>query len=130
MGGVNEDSSHLGIYSLHTCHSLGLIDPLEGGIALIAAGAIYLVASLIAAKAPPRYLWIPYVIAVVIGVVVLVLATLNLDSGEREGGLWIFVMTLLWLYRVAVLVTFVGSIIYAIRSALRAVKRDKESISG
>lgn len=102
---------------------LGLIDPLEGGIALSVAGVIYLAASVIAAKAPPRYVWIPYVIAMVIGALALVLAILDLNDFQRDGPLWVFVRALLWLYRVAVLVTLVGSVVFAIKSLLALIRK-------
>lgn len=98
---------------------LGLIDPLEGGIALILAALIYALAFLLAGKGPKKYLWIPYLIAVVVGGVVLLFAMFGVDRVNGEG-LPGPVIVGLWIYRVAVLLTLAGSLTTAILSFRKA----------
>lgn len=87
---------------------LGLIDPLEGGLGLIAATAIYAVAFFLLRKAPPKILWIPFLVALIVGLVTLGLAILDLD---RAGPLPPPILIGLWGYRLAVLAALVGGVI-------------------
>jgi len=63
---------------------VGLIDPLEGGIALILAGFVYLVAFLVGGRKPTKFLWISYLSAIVIGAIVAALNTAILSFRKRE----------------------------------------------
>lgn len=53
---------------------LGLIDPLEGGLALLAAVVAYAVAGWLLREWPPRYLWTWFVATLVVGVGTLAVA--------------------------------------------------------
>jgi hypothetical protein len=98
---------------------VGLIDPLEGGIALLIAGFIYLLAFLVAGKGPRKYLWIPYVASVVIGVAVLLLAMFGVERVDNEALPGPIVVGV-WIYRIAVLATLAGSLSTAILSFRKA----------
>ena len=94
---------------------LGVIDPLEGGLALIAALLVYMVAFLLAGHGPSKVLWIPFVCAVAIGVLVLVLAIFGPDRVGAQGP---FIPLLIgnWVYRAAVIATLVGAVIPAVNA--------------
>jgi len=94
---------------------LGLIDPLEGGLALIGALIIYIAGFLLANRLPAKILWIPFVVAAVLGLVVLLFAIFGLDRVDGEGQMPPLIIGLM-IYRAAVLATVVGSVITAIRS--------------
>ncbi len=94
---------------------LGLIDPLEGGLALLLAGAIYLAAFLLAGYGPKRVLWVPYLASILIGTVVLVLAIFGFDRVDNEPSL-IPLAVGNWIYRFAVVSTLVGGVITAVQS--------------
>lgn len=94
---------------------LGLIDPLEGGLALIAASLVYLVAFLVAGRGPNKILWIPFVSAVGIGLVVLGLAIFGMDRVDNQPQL-IPLSLGNWIYRAAVLVTLAGAVFTVINS--------------
>lgn len=98
---------------------LGLIDPLEGGIALLLAALIYALAFFLAGKGPKKYLWVPYLIAAIVGGAVLLFAMFGVDRVNGEG-LPGPVIVGLWIYRVAVLLTLAGSLTTAILSFRKA----------
>lgn len=95
---------------------LGLIDPLEGGIALLIAIVIYAVGFSVAKEKPSKWLWIPLVTTIVIGAVTLVAAILQLEFSQEPTGLPGPVIFGLWAYRAAGLVTLIGSIITVVKS--------------
>lgn len=101
---------------------LGLIDPLEGGIALIAAMVIYVVAFVLAGHRPPGMLWIPFVVAIVVGALTLWFAIANLEFTSTPEPLNLPVRIGIWVYRAAVALTLVGGIRVAWRmgTALRS----------
>lgn len=101
---------------------VGLIDPLEGGISLLLAGVIYLIAFLLAGHGPRKYLWVPYLAAVIIGAIVLVLAIFGVDRVDSPDAGMGPVVIGNWIYRVAVLITLTGAITAAILS-FRARKK-------
>lgn len=97
----------------------GLIDPLEGGLALLLALAIYIVTFLIGGTRPKKYLWIPFVTSLGIGAVVLAAAIYLYDRvGEPEN----FPFGLLAgniIYALSVMVTIGGAILSAIQAFRR-----------
>lgn len=95
---------------------LGLIDPLEGGLALALALLIYIPAFVISKQKPIRLLWIPFCVALVIGSSTLGLAIANLEFSQQPEGLPGPIIFGLWGYRLAVAVTLAGSVLTLIRS--------------
>ena len=100
----------------------GLIDPLEGGISLLIAGAIYAVGFLIAKEKPAKYLTIPFVLALIVGVVALVLAIMKWPMESEPGGPPPIIF-LLWIYRALVLATLIGAVL----TIWKQISRGKES---
>lgn len=96
--------------------ALALIDPLEGGLALILAFGIYLVAFIVAKQKPSKLLWIPFLTAFVIGAVTLALAILRLEFTQEPQGLPGPIVIGLWAYRAAVLITLAGAVVTVINS--------------
>lgn len=97
---------------------LGLIDPLEGGLALLAAIALGVVIWALARVALPRLLWISLIVTVAVGALTLGLALL--DNGQAaDGGTGhnpiLPLIGLLWLWRAGVVVVAVGAVIYIVR---------------
>ena len=86
---------------------LGLIDPLEGGIALLAAGAMLAVTRLVGAVPLPRLTWVAWVTAAALGAIALVGAMIRWEQ-ERgvgpEGLPWWIVVPLIG-YEIAVVLS-------------------------
>ena len=95
---------------------LALIDPLEGGLALILAFGIYAVAILVAKQKPSKLLWIPFLTAFVIGAFTLALAIMRLEFTQEPQALPGPVVFGLWAYRAAVLVTLAGAVVTVVNS--------------
>lgn len=94
---------------------LGLIDPLEGGLALVLALVIYLAAFSLAGHGPIKLLWIPFVSAVGIGAAVLVLAIFGTNRvGEHAPFIPLSIGN--WIYRLAVLVALAGAVLTAVKA--------------
>lgn len=89
----------------------GLIDALEGGISMLFAGAILTVAHLVLRQKPAKYLWIPYLLAIVLAVVTLAIAIVGLEFTSSPRPLPFPVIIGNWLYRGAVLATLIGAAI-------------------
>lgn len=100
---------------------LGLIDPLEGGIALVAALVVYAVGFSLLHRRPPRYLWIPMVVSLVIGALTLGYAVSTLEFTTGPSRLDRAVVVGLWAYRLSVLATLVGGVIAALSAIRRKV---------
>lgn len=98
---------------------LGLVDPLEGGISLVAAIVLIVVARLLAATAAPRLLWIPSVVAVALGAAALAVALFSPPRVGADGTVTrsgdLAVTMLVWGYRLAVLVVVAGAVLYVAR---------------
>ncbi len=98
---------------------LGLIDPLEGGISLVAAIVLIVVARLLAAPAAPRLLWIPSIVAVALGAAALAVALFSPPRVGADGTVArsgdLAVTMLVWGYRLAVLVVVAGAVLYVAR---------------
>ncbi len=93
---------------------LGLIDPLEGGIALMLALTILTVAFFSAGYRPRKLLWIPFLLSITVGALTLVFAIFGLDRVDNQPSL-IPLIALLWLYRAMVVATLVGLVLEVIR---------------
>ena len=90
---------------------IGLVDPLEGGISLLIAGLIYLVAFLLIKKKPKKSLWVSYLTAIIVGAIVLGFAMFIYFTQGDQDTLSRFVVGGNWFYRVAVLATMAGGIL-------------------
>lgn len=101
----------------------GLIDPLEGGVALLLGGILAALAWLLGRTPLPRLGWISWSVAVGVGILAVAIATLT-DPGTRaqEGltGLPPILILLLAGYEAAVLLTIAGGVRYAIACIQRA----------
>ena len=103
---------------------VGLIDPLEGGIALLVGLGIAVGVRLLSAVPLPRLMWIASLATIGVGILALVLAVVGMPSPEvQEVGpdvtapnpLKAGVRLLVWVYRIGVLVTLAGWIAYLVR---------------
>ena len=94
---------------------LGLIDPLEGGIALLLSLLTLSAAFLAAGYWPKKALWVPFVLAIAVGAIALLVAIFGIDRVDNEPPMFPL-MALLWLYRVMVVVTLVGLVREVIRA--------------
>ena len=93
----------------------GLIDPLEGGVALVFALAALTAAYLFAGYKPNKTLWIPFLLAIVVGAITLLFAILGLDRGNNQPSM-IPLIAMVWVYRVIVLATLIGLVLEVIRA--------------
>lgn len=94
---------------------LGLIDPLEGGLALIAAFFVYALAFVLLRHKPSKFLWLSFLAAVIVGAAALALAISRLEFSNQPTGLPIPVVVLLWGYRVAVISTLIAGILTVVK---------------
>jgi uncharacterized membrane protein YjjP (DUF1212 family) len=105
----------------------GLIDPLEGGVALLLGGILAGLAWLIGRTPLPRLGWISWSAAVGVGVLAIAIAIAT-DPGTRaqEGltGLPPILILLLAGYEAAVLLTIAGGVRYAIACIQGAREHD------
>lgn len=114
---------------------LGLIDPLEGGLALLGAIMMVLVAWALARVAVPRLAWIAGLVTVVIGAAALAIAIFAFPSGPQPDPGTVMapgsgmLRALNWVYRVGVVVTLAGVVVYVMRlfKSLRATSEAAES---
>ncbi len=90
---------------------MGLIDPLEGGIALLMAGVVLTVGFWVGKTKPPTYLWASYSAALIIGVLTIV-AALTFGRQQPGQGLNPTVLIGLWAYRLAVVASLLATLIY------------------
>ena len=118
---------------------LGLIDPLEGGIALVAGAVLGLGAWLVSRVPVPKFTWISLAVSIGLGVLTLLAAVFLRDPASVDSATGEVTATnpfatvpiaviLLWLYRLSVLVTIAGGIYYVVRIA-RAITGVQESPS-
>jgi hypothetical protein len=98
---------------------LGLFDPLEGGLAMLAAGVLIVVTWLVSRVPVPRLEWISWLATVAAGVSAIAGAVwVNVDRGYVIGGaegVPAWVLVLVALYEIGVLVTIAGGIAYVVR---------------
>ena len=119
---------------------IGLIDPLEGGLALLLAVGLGVVVRLMSGVPLPRLAWISMLVTIGVGILALVLAIAGMPTeAEQEvgpdvtagnplgGGLRILV----WIYRVGVILVLAGGVVYLVRigRALRAVAQPRGEVS-
>ena len=125
----------LGIVTLPVLF-VGLIDPLEGGIALLLALALGVGVRLLSAVPLPRLTWISMLATIGVGTLALVLALVQMPSeAVQEVGpeatapnpLSAGVRLLVWVYRLGVLVVLVGGVVYLVRigRALRTLAQPR-----
>ena len=98
----------------------GLIDPLEGGIALLVAIALGVVVWVLARVPLPRLLWISLIATVAIGALTLGLAIFEIEGASGSGSgtaanPMLPLAALLWVWRAGVLVVLAGAILYIVR---------------
>lgn len=108
---------------------VGLIDPLEGGVALLTAGALGGIIGALSRVAPPKLLWIAYAAtmvlgAIVIGIAVAFMPPMTAGPGDPEVTVqnplrWLFALN--WVWRLGVVVTAVGWVMWIVR-LIRAAK--------
>lgn len=89
---------------------LGLIDPLEGGLAVLVAGALILATWLIARVPVPVLEWTAWVTAIVTGGLAILGAATNYP---RPLPAWVWVLVVA--YEIAVVLTLVGAGIHVAR---------------
>lgn len=103
----------------------GLIDPLEGGIALLAATLMIVAVRLISRMPVPQLAWISVTVAFALAVTVLILVTLPNPPGGGGGTVINPVsggaVVLMWVYRVAVAIAVAGEVVYVVR-LVRAIR--------
>jgi hypothetical protein len=120
---------------------VGLIDPLEGGIALVAGALLGLGAWLVSRVPVPKFTWISVAISGGLGVLTLLAAVVLRDpvsvdsvTGEATAtnpfATVPVAIILLWLYRLSVLVTLAGGIFYVVRIARAIAGVDDSAPSG
>lgn len=105
---------------------VGLIDPLEGGLALLLAVALGVAVRLLSGVPLPRLAWVAMLVTIGVGVLVLVLVAIgDVSDAARDVGpdvtapnpLNLGTRILVWVYRLGVLVVFAGGVIYVVRIA-------------
>jgi hypothetical protein len=90
---------------------VGLIDPLEGGLALLLAGIVFGIALWVGKTKPPVYLWASYAAALLIGVLTIV-AALTIGRQNPNEALNPTVLIGLWGYRLAVAANLVAALVF------------------
>ena len=120
---------------------LGLIDPLEGGIALV-LGAVLGLGAWLASRVPvPKFTWISLAVSAGVGVLTLLAAVVlrdpvSIDSTTGEAtatnpfATVPIAIILLWLYRLSVLVTLAGGVYYVVRIARAIAGGERGESSG
>jgi hypothetical protein len=115
----------LGIITLPVIF-VGLIDPLEGGLALLVGVGLGLAVRLLSGVPLPRLAWISMLATLGVGILVLALVIFAVPSETvQEVGpdvtapnpLNAGARILLWVYRLGVLVVFAGGVVYLVRIA-------------
>jgi hypothetical protein len=109
----------------------GLINPLEGGIALLAATLVLVVVRLVSRVPVPKLAWISVTVAIALGVTVLSIVIFwnppQTTDGKVPNPFNPAVIGLLWAYRLAVLVAIAGAVQYVVR-LIRAVRATRKSV--
>lgn len=114
---------------------IGLVDPLEGGIALLVAVALMVAVRLLSGVPVPKVTWIPMSAAIALGVLILSIVIFA-NPGSAGGGdvpnpMNGAVIGLLWAYRAIVLAALVGVVVYVIRliRSLRAAHEPSKPVT-
>ena len=97
---------------------IGLIDPLEGGVAMLVAGVLVLVTWLVSRVPVPRLEWIAWTATTGVAVVSVAIASVLWSQGitQAEGLAW-WMWALIGVYTIGVLVTLAGAVQYIVRHA-------------
>lgn len=103
---------------------LGLMDPIEGGMALLVGGVLLGVIFLVSRVPMPRLVWIPWLSAVALGAASLIAVAQYWPSVPYPWWIWALVVG----YEVAAGVTAAGGVVYVVRIA-RRLRRDKRETS-
>lgn len=115
----------LGIITLPVIF-VGLIDPLEGGLALLVGVGLGVAVRLLSGVPLPRLVWISMLATLGVGILVLALVIFAVPSETvQEVGpdvtapnpLNAGARMLLWVYRLGVLLVFAGGVVYLVRIA-------------
>ena len=95
---------------------IGLIDPLEGGVAMLVAGALVLVTWLVSRIPVPRLEWIAWTATTTLAVITVGIASVLWNQGitQTQGLAW-WMWGLIGVYTIGVLATLAGSIQYIVR---------------
>ena len=95
---------------------LGLIDPLEGGVAMLVAGALVLLTWLVSRIPVPRLEWIAWTATTSLAVVTVAVASVLWNQGitQTQGLAW-WMWGLIGVYTVGVLATIAGNVQYIVR---------------
>lgn len=105
---------------------VGLIDPLEGGLALLVAVGLSAAVRLLSGVRLPRLAWISMVVTMGVGILALALAIVDMPTeAVQEVGpdvtapnpLSAGVRILVWVYRLGLLFVLAGGVIYLVRIA-------------
>ena len=102
---------------------LGLLDPIEGGMALLAGGVLLVVVYLVSRVPVPRLVWIPWLSAVAFGAASLIAVAQYWPSVPYPWWVWALVVG----YEVAAAITAAGGIVYVVRIARRLRRERRES---
>lgn len=99
--------------------ALGLLDPVEGGLALLAAIVLGVAVRTLSRVPVPRLAWVSALVAVALGAAAILVAVTTRPAPDASGrvtsplsgGL----LVLVWGYELAALVTLVGGVLYVVR---------------
>ncbi|TXN31895.1 hypothetical protein [Lacisediminihabitans profunda] len=98
---------------------LGLIDPLEGGLALVGVVVLGVAVRLLSKVRVPRLAWISIIATVAVGALTIVLAVTARPQpavgGTVASPVSGVILGLLWVYRLGVLSTLAGGVLYIVR---------------
>lgn len=111
--------------------SIALIDPLEGGIALLLALLVGLGVRLLSGVPVPRWTWVSCAATLAVGILALALAIAGMPGEQKQetgpdvtapNPVGVGVRALIWVYRLGVLAVLGGAVLYLVRivQALRA----------
>ena len=108
---------------------LGLIDPLEGGVAMLVAGALLLVTWLVSRVPVPRLEWIAWTATTSLAVVTVAIASVLWNQGitQQQGLAW-WMWGLIGVYTAGVLATLGGGIQYLGRH-VRVLRQHRPGIT-
>ena len=101
---------------------VGLMDPIEGGVALLVGGALLVIVFLVSRVPVPRFLWIAWLSAVAFGAASLIAVAQYYPWRDYPWWIWALVVG----YEVAAGVTAAGGVVYVVRMA-RRLRRDQGS---
>ncbi len=111
--------------------ALGLFDPMEGGVAMLVAGLLILGTWLVSRVPVPRLEWMSWAATVGVAMVAIASAVVSWTTegtGPGRNVPW-WLVTLIALYELGVVVTFVSGILYAVR-LLHVVRDHRVSVAG